>query len=351
MPLRLVRYPARSPHFYLRGTVRKRYIFETTGTDNPQTAEDIRIKRENDLLNSSVFGVGATVKFEEAAASYLTNGGQARFLGTWDHAKRRGTLLLGHFYSTPLNNIGQDEADEAARVLYAGATSATIKRQLYIPLCAVLNHAAKRKWCQRPYIKHPRVPEPQTTWSSPERLAKLLAHCAPQMRLFLVIGAYTGARLSEILRVDWDEDVNLVQRQIIFRRTKTGKMRTAHIPDPLLIELSSVAPERRHGRVFDWTNKISVYVPLKNACKRAGVPYLAPHQQGRHTYATWLRQYAGLDLMGLKEAGGWARVSSVERYAHVAPGESARATDRLPSVQNPCTDETKTGKVLKQKLK
>jgi hypothetical protein len=38
-----------------------------------------------------------------------------------------------------------------------------------------------------------------------------------------------------------------------------------------------------------------------------------------------LRTYAGLNLIGLKEAGGWESLSSVERYAHVIPNESAKA--------------------------
>lgn len=62
--------------------------------------------------------------------------------------------------------------------------------------------------------------------------------------------------------------------------------------------------------------------------------YLPPHQQGRHTYATWLRVYAGMDLIGLKEAGGWQTLSSVERYAHVVPNEAAKAADRLPAVHS-----------------
>jgi hypothetical protein len=42
-----------------------------------------------------------------------------------------------------------------------------------------------------------------------------------------------------------------------------------------------------------------------------------------------VRTYAGLNLIGLKEAGGWESLSSVERYAHVVPNESAKAADRL----------------------
>ncbi len=32
------------------------------------------------------------------------------------------------------------------------------------------------------------------------------------------------------------------------------------------------------------------------------------------------------------EAGGWSDIKSVARYAHVMPGEAARAADRLPEL-------------------
>lgn len=350
MPLRIVRHKKRSPHWYIRGTVRGQAVFETTGTDESGAAEAIRIRREAELLERSVFGGGAAVTFGEAVISYLEAGGEARFLGRAD-AKGAWNLLLGELGRTPLARIGQEEADRVARKLYPAAGPATRKRQCYIPLSAVLNHAARRKWCPRPVIAHPAQPPSRSTWMTPEKFAKLLPHCAPQLRRFLIVGAYTGARLSEILRLDWDEDVDLARRAILFRRTKNGEMRSVAIADPLLIELSAVPEAARHGRMFRWASKISVYVPLKNACRRAGVPYLPPHQIGRHTFATWLRIYAGLDLPGLKEVGGWKSIASVARYAHVAPGEAARAVNLLPAVQNPCSADPEPAKPKRLKRK
>lgn len=349
MPLKLVRYPKRSPNWYVRGTLRGVYVCESTGTDDKGFAEAERINREKRILERTIHGPGKTVTFAEAAESYLEAGGEARFLGS-EH-RGRWTLLIGHFGSTPIGSIGQDEADKAARHILPAGSAATRKRQVYIPLCAVLNHAEARGWGTAPKIRHPKVKEPKTAWSSPERLAKLLPHCSSELRLFIVLITYTGARLSEALRVNWDDDVNLGQRTIIIRRTKTGKMRPLHVPDPLLLELARVPLEQRRGAMFHWRQKQSVYVPLKNACKRAKVEYLPPHQQGRHTYATWLRSYAGLDLKGLMEAGGWESIQSVVRYAHVSPGEAARAADRLPSVLDPCSPQEDSVKPMKKKAK
>lgn len=251
----------------------------------------------------------------------------------------------------PLTKIGQEATDKAAHVLYPNAKPATRKRQLYTPLGAVLHHAEQKGWIKAPRLRHPRVPPPQTKWSTPERLEKLLPHCSPKLRRLVMFLTYTGARISEALRIDWEKDVSLEQRTVILRRTKNGKARAVHLPDPALIELAAVAQEKRIGKVFQWQKRHSVYGPLRRACKRAGVEYLPPHQQGRHTYATWLRSHAGLDLKGIMEAGGWDNVQSVARYVHVSPGEAARAANRLPVVQNPCTSDQVAAKPMRQKAK
>ena len=351
MSLGLIRYTKRSSHWYVRGTVRGQAVFETTGTDDRATAEAIKAKLENELLERSVFGPGATVNFLEAALSYLDDGGEARFLGRYDEQTGRWSLLIGHFDKTPLAKIGQEDADKAARALYPNAKPATRKRQLYIPLSAILHHAEQKGWIKAPRLRHPRVPLSQTKWSTPERLEKLLPHCSPKLRRLVIFLTYTGARISEVLRIDWQKDVSLAQRTVILRRTKNGKARAVHLPDSVLTELAAVPEEKRTGKVFDWQKRHSVYGPLRRACKRAGVEYLPPHQQGRHTYATWLRSYAGLDLKGIMEAGGWDNVQSVARYAHVSPGEAARAADRLPVVQNPCTSKQIVAKPKQRKAK
>lgn len=349
MPLRLKKRKG-SGHYYLRGTVRGQRVFETTGTDDAQTADAIRIKRETQLLERSVFGPGATVTFPEAASAYLAAGGQATYLGSYDSKTGLWSLLIGEFIDTPLAEIGQHEADRAAQRLYPGTKASTQIRCCYTPLIAVLRHAAKMKWCPLPAIEKPQTEEVVTNFSSPERLQKLLPHCSPKLRRFVVVSTYTGGRLSEILRVDWDKDVSLARRTIMLWKTKT-KQRAVYIPDPLLIELAAVPEAERHGPMFDWSHKSHVHKPLRNACKRAGVVYLPPHQQGRHTYATWLMDYAELDLKALMQAGGWESVQSVVRYLHVTPGKAAREADKFPSVQNPCSSDTDTPKDRRRKRK
>jgi hypothetical protein len=100
MSLRLVHRP-KSPYWIIRGTLRGSRVEESTGTDNKKVAEEIRAKREAEILAQSTYGRRATATFAEAALSYLENGGNKRFLDK----------VIWYFGTTPLAKIDQDAID------------------------------------------------------------------------------------------------------------------------------------------------------------------------------------------------------------------------------------------------
>src|SRR3954447_21193594 len=100
MPLRLVRRP-KSPNWIIRGTLRGIRVEETTGTADRRAAEEIKAKREAEILAQSVYGRRATATFAEAALSYVEFKGATRFLGP----------VVNHFGTTPLARIDQDALD------------------------------------------------------------------------------------------------------------------------------------------------------------------------------------------------------------------------------------------------
>src|SRR5437660_6442544 len=107
MPLKLVRRP-KSPNWIIRGTLRGIRLEESTGVDDKKAAEEIRAKREAEIIAESVYGRRATITFASAALSYLENGGSKRFLDP----------IIKHFSTTPLGQIDQDAIDKMARKLY-----------------------------------------------------------------------------------------------------------------------------------------------------------------------------------------------------------------------------------------
>src|SRR5260370_8648914 len=61
----------RSRHWRIRGTIKGQYVDESTGVSSQVRAEEIRIRRENELLDQAIFGAKATTTFTVAALSYL----------------------------------------------------------------------------------------------------------------------------------------------------------------------------------------------------------------------------------------------------------------------------------------
>jgi hypothetical protein len=100
VPIKLVRRP-KSPHWVIRGTLRGIRLEESTGTDGKAIAEEIRAKREAEILAESIYGRRATVTFASAALSYMEKGGSARFLEP----------DIKHFGTTPLTKIDLDAID------------------------------------------------------------------------------------------------------------------------------------------------------------------------------------------------------------------------------------------------
>ncbi len=252
--------------------------------------------------------------------NYLEQAGEGRYL----------PALLERFRDVPVSTIGQREIDDAARALKPGCKPATINRHIYTPMMAVLHHAASRGDCEYIRIRRPKVAEPETRWLTPDEAGTLIANCNDRLRPLVVFLIYTGCRISEAVGLTWG-DIDLGRRTAFVAKTKGGKPRTMHLPEPVVMELADET--KREDKVFAYASRHSIRTAWRTATKHAGLKGLRPHDL-RHTYATWLRQYAKLDLKGIMDAGGWASVTSVVRYAHTAPSEAAEAADRLPVVKN-----------------
>ena len=115
-------------------------------TDNKEAADTIRILRERELLDESIFGKKINATFDQAAASYLESGGSTRFL----------PRLTEVFGSRLLRKIKQHDLDAAARNMYPDAAAETINRQCHTPFIAVWNHAVSNEWADIRKWKRPR---------------------------------------------------------------------------------------------------------------------------------------------------------------------------------------------------
>lgn len=306
MALRLVE---RNGIYYVRGTVRGQSVYETTGTNDKVAAEEIRDKRSASLLEESIHGRAATVTFEKAAESYLEGGGSKRFLGTFDEATKKWTLLIGHFWSRKLNTITQSDLDRAANTIYPKAQWDTKNRQCYTPFIAVWNHAARNRWADKREWQRPRKPKGTNVkllkkerragsfYVSYDRASKFVLAMSPAPAMLMTTFFYTGMRPIELFTLK-AEHVDVKERWITLLNSKTGEPRGVPLHEVLVPLLTGLA--KRGGFLFRTPRGVA-YEPrdedtpsggqmktaINGARRRSGVLDVAPYT-GRHTVSTQL---------------------------------------------------------------
>ncbi len=349
MPLKLVRRP-KTPFWIIRGTLRGIRVEESTGTGDRKYAEEIRAKREAEILTQSVYGRRATTTFAEAAVSYLENGGSRRFLQP----------VIRHFGTTALAQIGQEAIEAGAVKLYPKAQPATRNRQFFTPAVAVLRHAAKRGWCERPLIGRPKKAKRRLRWLRPDEAERLIAAAGKSIKPMIIFMMYTGARAAEAVWLDW-RDVDLQRAQVTFPKTKNGDARSVPLVPRVVATLANLKGRdgevfrRPNGKPYTRPKKISdtsagkrIRKAFRGAVARAGLGEWMPHSNSRkakkgvmlfrtdvtphitrHTWATWHYQQ-NRNLGALMELGGWRSVQMVMRYTHVNVGHLSATMRGLP---------------------
>lgn len=329
MPLKLV--PPRkgkSPNYTVRGTYLKRYVEQSTGTGEIRIARKVlaRIKGE---IERGEFDRPTGPTFTEAAVRYMEAGGEGRYMAP----------LLHHFKERAIASIDQKAIDEAAEALYPKATPATRNRHVYTPVSAVLKHAGIEHKLKRPKGSGG---VQRTDWLWPEdafRLFKEADKIDAEFGVFLRLLCYTGLRLSEALNLRW-RDVKLDEAFAYIPVTKSGHPRPVYLTPDVARRLASFGPihrihnandnDRTRDRVFRFTKSGRLYLLLRSAKLSAALPRVNFHGL-RHTFATWMRRYAGLDVRGLVATGAWKDSQAATRYAHVVPTEEAMKAALLPT--------------------
>jgi integrase len=354
MSLKIVNVPGK-PNLYIRGTLFKKSYYESTGTGDPDVAEQILIKRAQEISREHVHGKSATRTFADAAASYLKD--EPRTASTAEKVRK----LLVHFGDTALGKIGEDSLERAFKAILrdgTNAATATKVRAVIVPLRAILEHGATLGWCARPSFKKRRIPKTVTNFLLPAQADALIAAASPHLRPLLTFLIGTGCRMSEAIELEWSNVDLRGCRARVWQ--KQGNERRVELPPRVIAALTTIPfIGQRQGHVFRSAPRINhhgVIVKLgepyrptgdqgggqiktgwATACRNAGlpgkwrawvpkgaktekrqwVPDLTPHDM-RHTWASW---YACVhqNPFKLKQEGGWSSLSMVENYAHMMP--------------------------------
>jgi integrase len=325
MGLKLTRRKG-SAYWQITGTLNGVRVRDSTGTDKKAVAERLRIQREQEILETSGKS-SPNYTLAHAVIEYVENGGENKFLDR----------VVEHLGRIPLNELTQENIDQAARQAYAdykkgdkgnkrSYKKSTIRRQFYVPLAAVLHYAADIGWTHYRRVRMPKAERPAPEWGEPEWFKALWPHCDDMLRALTTFLPFTGCRIQECLDLTW-KDVNLKEGWAYIRITKNREHRTAYLPEPVINTLKAIRKDE--GKVFDYKDRDEVRRRLKTACRKAKIPYMSTHKIGSHTYATWMRRYAGMDARGLLATGRWKDQKSTYHYTHTTVSEEARKADVL----------------------
>lgn len=323
MPLKVGTRAGRAG-LWIRGTVTPAgkpsvAIWRRAGSDDPRFAREEAASITAEILRNAHHGERRGIRGWAAAVdAYCRH--QPRSAGTLALLIR----LTQHFRDTPLRDINQAAADRAARVLLRpGAKPATVKRNIIVPMSAVIAHAEWCGWCDAPRLRAPAGQDRRTPCGTPAEFEALRDAIAPQHRDLLTWLIGTGCRRGETWALEWPQiDLQAGVARLWGDTTKTGRSRLVRLP-PAVVAMLANRPSKT-GPVFGDADPRKA---LATAARRAGVTIRGVHDL-RHWFASW--HYAlHRDLLALKEAGGWQALALVERYAHLMPTGHEAAIRRV----------------------
>ncbi len=327
MPLKLISPSAkrRTPNYSVRGTYLGCYIERSLGTGDKALAKKL-VRQIEQSIESGSTAAKRPLGFSEAASAYMKAGGERHYLAP----------LITYFKHAPLAEITQTVIDNAAAELYPDATPATLNRQVYTPVSAVLKRAGDER-----KIKRPKGWRGQklTHWLTKEQAFAIfdatLKIDAPdatrkQFRTLLITLCYTGMRLGDALGLQRDA-INLKTKTGNLPTTKNGKPRLVYLPAIVRRELKAMGIAGE-GRLFTFhaSGRLRDLLKMTLVIAKVTLPRRVAFHVFCHTWATWMRQHGGLDTYDLLKTDRWADAESADRYSHVVVSDIARKAELLP---------------------
>lgn len=344
MPLKLV--PPRqgkSPNWSIRGTYLGVHVDRSCKTDRRGVAagqlRDLQARIERGEYPEKPIAPGAPT-FVTAAVAYMKDRRQSRA-----RARYIGRLIQ-RIGDMPLTEITQDVINDTALSMYPAASPASRNAYVYTPMSAILHHAGIKISVQRPKGALGRTVTDYMTPEDAHAIIEAAQRIDGEFALLLKFLLFTGCRVGEALALR-PEDIRLTERTAWVRRSKNGRPRTLRLRDDLAAELGLRKPHapdkffrfRQGGGMSHYLTRSKLAVLGLPCPTRRAIGWRQPRNRlefvnfhtFRHTWATWMRQYAGADLQGLVATGNWSSLRAAQRYSHVVARVEWERVESLPS--------------------
>jgi integrase len=283
----------------------------------------------------------APIKFEKYAERHLKHLEREHRDSTYrDEKNRINNFIVPAFKGKLVNEITPRHVkDFLADRMDAGNSKATRNRFRNV-LSVLFGQAIQDGYREENPVKgvsRLREDEHAVPALSHEEQEALIQACPRKIRDFAMIALDTGLRRGEILRLEW-RDVDLAERMVTVRHSKSGKSRVVHLTARLVTRLQELKDKRivpldGPDRVLaalaaSWSGPTAKL--FKRAAAAIGQPQLRPHDM-RHLFAVNLVR-AGVPLTDVAKLLGHSpsSIAVTMRYAKHAPEDfAARARDIL----------------------
>ncbi len=246
------------------------------------------------------------VPFNEACIPYLKEKGANKYIAE----------LLREIGHVQIDDITSEFVADLAAKMLPGRSAATINRHVYTPIIAVLNHVETPGW-RPPQIKRPKGYLPQSNFKEPPRdwWARVVEIAPPHLSAFVLFTRLHGRRTGEAVRIS-AADIDRQAWTVTIRDTKTKQTILLHLATPVIEQLERYDWQGA-AHVFGYSTRWSARTALKRLCERHGIPYHAPKDAGRHSFASHLLR-SGKTLKEVQEAGRWASITMPAKvYGHL----------------------------------
>jgi integrase len=247
----------------------------------------------------------------------------------------KGARLLFHFgpgfNCNALDRARVDGYVDARRA--DGVTDSTIGKELH-KLFEALKLAGKR-WGGdiaevRTTVLAPSTPRER--WLDDHEYAALLAEVAPHRRDYVIAYCNTGARYSELYRIEARHLDHAGRRVWILGRKGDAEHRERWVSlSPAAYDvLAARAKARPHGPLFAPWRNVKLNQMLQRACRRAGIAPVSANDL-RRTFASWCCRH-GMSERECQKFMGHSPASLLVRkvYAQLAPEAGRSVVDSFP---------------------
>lgn len=319
-----------SPYWWVRFTHNGRRLQQGTGTADRLAAQQFHDKLKASLWEQDRLGVKPRRTWNDAVVRYLQETGHK---ATHQEDIRKLRWIDSFLRGMPLDSITRDKLAEISDAKAREATGATANRVLALVRAILRKAAYEWEWMDRaPKVRMFKEQSRRVRWLTRAEADALLRALPEHLADMVKFALYTGLRQRNVTQLEWSQ-INMPNKEAWIHpdQAKAGKGIAVPLNDEAVAVLRRRMSKQQHlvrvftyqGQPLRWVNNHA----WKKALRRAGIENFRWHDL-RHTWASWHVQ-AGTPLYKLQQLGGWESAEMVQRYAHLAPEDLAKAAANI----------------------